>query len=96
MHRKQLIGWVSVVLGIILIFSAVHSMHEFAEHQGIVSDINRFFTHNPLWNPLIKLWGGEPQVKAPDYDISAMITQIFGFILVGMGGIIVYLSRRKK
>jgi hypothetical protein len=96
MHRKQLIGWISIALGIALIVLAVHSMHEFAEKKGVVNDINRFFTHNPLWNPLIKFFGGTPQVKALDYDVSALITQVFGFILVGFGGIVVYLSRRKN
>lgn len=96
MHRKQLMGWISIALGIALIILAIHSMHEFAEKKGLVHDINRFFTHNPLWNPLIKFFGGTPQMKAPDYDVSALITQIVGFVLVGVGGIVVYLSRRKS
>ena len=96
MNRKQLIGWVSVIIGIVLIISAIHSMHEFAEKKGLVNDVHRFFTHNPLWNPLIKFFGGTPQIKAPDYDVSAMITQIIGIIFVAAGGIVVYVSRRKN
>lgn len=96
MKRQRLVGWLSIILGIVFIILAVHSMHEFAMEKGLMHDVKRFFTQNPLWNPLIKFFGGTPQVLPPQHDSGAIITQIFGIILIALGGIAVYLSRKKR
>ncbi len=96
MNRRQLMGWVAVLAGIITIIFAVHSNHQFEKSKTKTRSIKLFFTHNPLWNPIIKFFGGKPQEKLPEHNEHAMITQNIGIVLVVVGGAAVYLFRRKK
>jgi uncharacterized membrane protein YidH (DUF202 family) len=95
MNRKQMIGWLSVLVGIVLIVIAINSRHKFSRNKEKISTVKVFFTHNPLWNPIIKFFGGKPQEKIPAHNEQAMITQTVGIVLVVVGGAVVYLSRNK-
>ena len=95
MTRRQIIGWLTIAVGILFIILAIHWMNEFAKSKGLSSDVNHFFTQNPLWNPIIKFFKGKPQEKAPDYDLTALITQIVGIVLVALGSVLAF-SRRKN
>jgi hypothetical protein len=96
MNRRQMIGWLSIAVGIVLIILAVHSMHEFAKNQAMSTHVKHFFTNNPMWNCIIKWFGGKPQVKVPEHDVPAVITEIIGIVLVAAGGVFVYVSRKNK
>ncbi len=96
MNRKQIIGWLAVAVGIALLIAAVHSMREFTKNMEKTSAVKVFFTHNPLWNPLIRFFGGKPQEKLPKHNTQAMVTQSIGITLVVVGGVVVYVSRRKN
>ncbi len=96
MNRRQIMGCLSVVLGVVLIILAVHSMNEFARTKGLSSDVKHFFTNNPLWNPLLKLFGGKPQIKVPDHDTKALITQVIGIVLFVAGCIMALVPRKRK
>jgi uncharacterized membrane protein YvbJ len=95
MNRKQMIGWLSVLMGIVLIIIAINSRHKFKKNNEQVSTVKVFFTQNPLWNPIIKFFGGKPQKKLPEHNEQAMITQTVGIVLVVVVGAVVYLSRKK-
>jgi hypothetical protein len=96
MNRRQIIGWLGIAVGIVLIIVAVHSIQKFEKNKEKISTVKVFFTHNPLWNPLIKFFGGKPQEKLPEHNNQAMTTQTIGITLVVVGGTVVYLSRRKN
>jgi hypothetical protein len=78
MNRRQLIGWIGVAVGIVLILVAVHSIRGFEKNKKKTSTVKVFFTHNPLWNPIIKFFGGKPQEKLPEHNKQAMVTQSIG------------------
>jgi hypothetical protein len=96
MNRRQIWGWLIIGVGIALIIFSMHSMHEFAKSRGLSLEFKQFFTQNPLWNPIIKFFGGTPQVKPPAHDVPALITQTIGIVLVVVGGITAFISRRNK
>ncbi|HUD00754.1 MAG TPA: hypothetical protein VMR37_00340 [Rhabdochlamydiaceae bacterium] len=97
MNRRQLIGWIVVAVGIVLIILSVHWIHEFAKIKvPTTTHIKIFFTENPLWNPVIEFFGGKPQAKPPAHDVRALFIQGFGIFLVVVGGLIALVFRRKK
>jgi hypothetical protein len=76
-------------------------MHQFEkqhelEKRHTPTRIKIFFTHNPIWNPVIEFFGGKPQEKLPEHDTKAIVTQTIGIALVVLGGVAVYVLRRKK
>jgi hypothetical protein len=91
-----MIGWGAAGVGIVLIILSIYAMHAFAKSKGLSTNIKHFFTENPLWNPIIEFFGGKPQEKPPVHDVRALVMQTIGIVLVVLGGITVFFSRRKK
>lgn len=74
---------------------AVHFMHKASEAKGFVDNFTDFFSHNTMWNPLIKFFGGEAQKEASKHDVSIWVMLIVGIILILIGLSKVLLSRKK-
>jgi len=96
MSRKRIIGWVSTVLGLILIVYAVHSMQKASEAKGFVKNFTDFFSHNTTWNPLIKFFGGEALKEASKYDVTILIMLILGIVLTVLGLSTLFISRNRS
>ena len=100
MNRRQIFGWLVSAIGIVLIVISINSMHAFQkqheqELKHTPTRVKIFFTHNPLWNPVIKFFGGKPQEKLPEHATKAIVTQTVGIALVVVGGVVVYVLRKK-
>jgi hypothetical protein len=96
MNIKKLFGIGIFAVGLILILVAFQKSQRFAEEKDFGQGISNFFTHNPMWNPMIKYFGGTPQEKLPDYDPSAPYYFWTGIILVIGGTAVLVISRKEK
>jgi uncharacterized membrane protein len=92
---KQLWGIVVFIVGVILIFIAIHAMHKIAEAKDLSHNISNFFEHNPGWNPILKFFGGKAQERISQYDTPVMLTLIGGIILIILG-VIIFLHYRNR
>src|SRR5260370_12728943 len=98
MNRRQTFGWLVSAIGIVLVIVSINSLHEFHKQQEhelkhTPTRVKIFFTHNPLWNPVIEFFGGKPQEKLPEHDTKAIVTQTVGIDLLILGGVVVYVLR---
>lgn len=96
MKRLRLFGWSFIFVGFVLMLFALHSLQQFTKNKEKIGKVEIFFKHNPLWNPLIKFFGGTPQEKLPEHDKPAMIVQTIGIVCMVIGGVVVYVSRKKN
>lgn len=96
MNIKQIVAWASIIIGIVLVAFAVHSINTFDKHYEFSDRVHNFFHHNPHWNPIIKFFGGTPQEKLPEHDTPALIIEGVGVVLIIAGGLMAYLFRRRK
>jgi hypothetical protein len=95
MNRKLIIGVIFLAVGIFLIYFGLHSIQKASDAKGFSENFKNFFSHNPMWNPVIKPFGGTPQQKIPEHHITAWICLIGGAILV-IGGAVSLIFYRKK
>src|SRR5690348_16420922 len=95
---KQVGGLILAVIGFILIIYSIHALHEFSEANGFSNNVKNFFTHNPWWNPIIKFFGGTPQLKVSQYNASVLATLIAGIVcvVIGFAGIDVFRKKKRK
>jgi len=96
LNIKQISGLIACAAGISLIVFAVHSMQEIAETKGFIHDVENFFTHNPMWNPIVTFFGGKAQEKVAEYDLPVFLSLIGGIVLTIAGAVITIVCRRTK
>jgi hypothetical protein len=98
MSQKHLISIALILLGLYLIINGSNALHQ--SHLSPATfwkKTENFFTNNPMWNPIIKFFGGTPiaQTSSPRKG-PAIIALVTGSILL-LGGILhlISLGRRK-
>ncbi len=95
MRIKQVAGILALGVGIYLIVHGVNATRDFAHTKGLIEDLKNFFTHNPLWNPIIKLFKGTPQEKVADYDVQTLLSIIGGIVLTIVGAVTLIVHRKR-
>lgn len=97
MSRKFLISIALILLGLYLIITGSNELHQ--SHLSPVTfwkKTENFFTNNPMWNPIIKFFGGTPIPETSSGRRGpAIIALVTGSILL-VGGILHFISLWKK
>jgi hypothetical protein len=96
MNRKRIVGMIIFVAGLFLIIFSIHAMEKVPEAKGVGKSISDFFMHNSMWNPLIKFFGGTPEVKMVEHHRSHAMYLITGIILAIGGGFLVFARKAKR
>lgn len=96
MNYRRITGLVILLVGLALIIFSVHAMEKAPEAKSIGQKTSDFFTHNPMWNPLIKFFGGKPQEKIIEQHSSQVLTLIVGIFLAAIGSIVAFWKRKKR
>lgn len=91
--RKQLVGIVISLIGIILLGFCLHAKQRLAHAETLSENVTNFFEHNPTWNPIIKFFGGEAQQKIASYNTPLLILTIVGIVLIVWGAVMIYMYR---
>jgi len=95
-NRKQIAGLIPIGAGVALIIFSVHSMQKIQEAKGIITNTKNFFTHNPMWNPIITFFGGAAQKKISENDVPVMLCLFGGILLVILGLLVTVLCKSKN
>ena len=95
MTGKQVFGLLVLAAGIILIFFGIQAMYEMSQGHGLEKDVDNFFSHNTMWNPIIKFFGGTPQTE-PDDNSWAFLTALIVGIVLGIVGSLMAVTFRKR
>ncbi len=95
MNFKRIIGFIVFIAGIALVIFSIYYMEKKPEAKGLGQEVGDFFTKNPMWNPMIKFFGGTPQVKPIDSHTSQIVALIIGLILAIFGGFTAFKRRSR-
>jgi hypothetical protein len=95
-NLKWACSLILTVIGVVLLVFGIHAMHHATEAKGFYNNVNNFFTHNPMWNPLIEFFGGKPQQKTFEHSRSGLGLLIAGIVFVIAGFVTVIFGRKKK
>jgi len=92
MSRRRIWGLVALILGVALIFYALHSMKRIADAKEDVGTFTKFLPHNAVGKYADK----KLHDKVSQYDTPVRIMLIGGIILVIVGGGFFLFSKKKK
>jgi LPXTG-motif cell wall-anchored protein len=92
MSSKRITGIVVLIIGVVLIIFAVHSMNRISEAKGEIHSLTSPFSGNSVGKTI----GGVMGNKAGQYDTTVMMLLIGGIILAVVGGGVVLFCRKKK
>ena len=95
MTGKQIFGLLILAAGIVLMFFGIQAMYEMSQGQGVGKDVDNFFSHNPMWNPIIEFFGGAPQTEPDDYS-WAFLTALIAGVVLGIVGSVMAVTFRKR
>ena len=95
MNYRRITGLIILLVGLALIIFSIHAMEKVPEAKTLGQRTSDFFTHNPMWNPLIKFFGGKPQEKIVEQHTSHVLTLIIGIILAAVGSLVAFWKRRR-
>lgn len=91
MRSKQLGGVVAIAAGIGLFIFSMYASGRIAQAKSEVSSTSSLFSGNPVGNAV----GNMMQGKASQYDTSVKICEYGGIVLVILGAMWLYISRKK-
>lgn len=92
MKRKQIIGLLVLILGIVVIIYAVHSMNRIKAAKGEVSTASSMFGGSTAG----KAAGGALMGEASKYDTTVMLLLVGGIVLVIVGGATFVLGKKRR
>lgn len=92
MKNKLIAAMVVLVIGIVMIFYAVHSMNRISSAKGAVNLINKPLSLNPYSEKV----GGMLESQASQYDTPVRLLLIGGILLVVIGGGAALYLRKKQ
>lgn len=97
MYFKLLLSLLLVFLGLYLIINGSSALHQpHAPAKTFWQKSGDFFTNNPMWNPVIKFFGGTPiPENTHPRKPPAIATLVTGILLFG-GGILFGISVLRK
>lgn len=96
MNIKRVCGIIGAAIGAYLIFYAIQSQHKINQAKGFVSDFKDFFSHNPMWNPIVTFFGGKAQEKVAEYSTKVTVCLVVGIVLLVAGLVVAIFSSRRK
>lgn len=94
-NLRQLLGIIIFVLGVLLVIGALYGFAQIAHAESTTSSAEKWFEHNPTWNPVIKFFGGSVQKKISSYYGPMTAALIIG-ILLAFAGAFIYKRCRKR
>lgn len=92
MSTKRIVGFVLLIVGIIAIIYAVHSMNRISSAKSEIQTLASPFSGSSGGRAV----GGMLEGKASQYDSTVRMLFIGGIILVVVGGGVVLFSRKRK
>src|SRR5579872_4135945 len=77
---RQLLGLIIFVLGFLIGIGALYGFGQIAHAISTTSSTEKFFEHNPTWNPVVRVFGGSLQKKISSYYGPMTIALIIGIL----------------
>ena len=100
MKRKLLIPLLLIALGVYFIVQGIYlnPVPVDETNQDVWQKISNFFNNNPMWNPLIKFFGGTPIEPPPEPSKTPMIISIAigAFLIVAATFLTLYRPKKKS
>ena len=92
--KKNIIGWVLIAIGCLLIIFERHVMHKISDAKSFAQSFTNFFTNSSgEWNPLVSFFGGKVQEQISKHDSIVVALFTSGIIFI-VGGLMVLLQNR--
>jgi len=97
MYLKLFLSLLLIFLGLYLIINGSNGLHQrHPPPETFWQKTENFFTKNPMWNPIIKFFGGTPIPETPHpRKAPALVTLVTGILLFA-GGILIGIGAWRK
>ncbi len=95
-NLRQIFGLLLCGVGSYLIYAAIEGFKKITEAKDFAHRFSNFFSHNTMWNPLIKFFGGKAQEKISESQEPAILALATGIALVIIGVSLIIFFRKRK
>lgn len=100
MNYKQILGLISIILGIILLVCGFYIEERMQEAREEIDKATKkssgLLPQNPVEGMIKKMVKGKLLKKVDKYKRPARLCFVGGFILIFVGGVIIFLGRNRK
>ena len=98
-NLRQIFGLILCGAGSYLIYAAIEGFKKITEAQDFAHRFSNFFSHNTMWNPLVKFFGGKAQEKISESQAPASLALATGIarsVVLGFSLIIFFRKRKQR